>query len=65
MRIRTIKKALCGLLAGSFLFSSVNCLPSGDQLRGLVQGGILTLIASSAELVIGQAFPELEEQIDE
>ncbi len=65
MRMGTIKKAVYGLLAGGFLFANVNCLPSGAQLRGLVQNGILSLISGSAELVVTQIFPALGEQIDD
>ena len=49
-RSRLVIKALF-LVAGATCFSSVACLPSGDQLRSLVQGSIIGAI----ELAIQQA----------
>ena len=45
------------LLAGAICFSSVSCLPSGDQLRALLQGSVLSGIQTAIQDVIYQVVP--------
>ena len=60
MRSVTLRKASY-LLVGAALLNTVSCLPTGDQIRGIVQSSVLTGISSglsfAADLLFGQIFP--------
>jgi hypothetical protein len=45
------------LLAGVICFSSVSCLPSGDQLRSLIQNSILSGVQTAIQGALYQVIP--------
>lgn len=57
-------KRLSYLVAGAICFSSVNCLPTSDQLRGLVQASILGVVQAGITAVIDTVIPSYDNNDD-
>ncbi len=43
------------LILGACLFGTVQCLPSGDQLRGIVQGSLLGATNTAVDAILRAA----------
>jgi hypothetical protein len=52
------------LLTGAMCFSTVSCLPNGDQLRSIIQGSMLGGVQAAIQGVIQQVIPPIPTTIN-